>query len=309
MTTTSTPSTAPYEPAVAPAPVAPTRPWLWSVRRELWENRWVYWTPAGLACLLFAGFLLSTFTLPGRLQRLAAADPAAQVRGVSLPFSVVASMLILSTFLTAAFYCAEALHGERRDRSLLFWKSMPVSDLTTVLSKLTVPVLVAPVVAIVATLALQAAMLAVSAVVLARSGAGAGLLFRSLPLVQMPVVMVYGVFVHALWFAPLYAWALFVSAWARRSPLAWVVLPPLALGMAEKVATGSSVVGRFLRWRVLGAMGRAFDPTPGPGPSMLTLAETTPLRFLLSPGLWAGLALTALLVWGAARLRRRLEHA
>jgi ABC-2 type transport system permease protein len=294
-------------PAVAPPPLRPTRPWYWSLRRELWENRWIYVVPLSIALVLLFGFLVSTTWLPARMTRLAGLDPARQVAGVVKPFSVVASLLILSGFVGGAFYCLEALHGERRDRSLLFWKSLPVSDRTAVLAKLAIPLLVVPVVAIVVTLALQLVMLAVSTLVLLVRGSGVGFLWSRLPFAQMPVVMVYGVFAHALWFAPLYSWILFVSSWARRMPLAWVVLPPLALGMAEHVATRSSMVGRLLRWRLLGAMGRAFGPSALAGEPVQSLSQLTPLRFLSSPGLWGGLLVAALLVAAAIHFRRLRE--
>jgi ABC-2 type transport system permease protein len=293
-------------PAVAPPPLRPTRPWYWSLRRELWENRWIYVVPLTLAGVLLFGFLISALWLPARMNRLAGLEPARQVAGVAKPFSIVASLLILSGFVGGAVYCLEALHGERRDRSLLFWKSLPVSDRTTVLAKLAVPLVVVPVVAIAVTLVLQLVMLMVSTLVLAATGSGAGLLWSRLPFVQMPVVMVYGVCVHALWFAPLYAWILFVSAWARRMPVAWVALPPLVLGMAEHVATRSSLVGRLLRWRLMGAMGRAFDTSENGG-MVLSLWDLTPLRFLTSPGLWGGLVVAALCVAGAIHFRRVRE--
>jgi ABC-2 type transport system permease protein len=293
-------------PAVAPPPLRPTRPWYWSLRRELWENRWIYVAPLVIAVVMLLGFLISTTWLPARMTKLAGLEPIRQVAGVARPFSIVASLLILSGFVGGAFYCAEALHGERRDRSLLFWKSLPVSDLTAVLAKLAVPLAVVPTVAIAVTLALQVVMFLASTLVLAASGSGAGFLWSRLPFVQMPIVMVYGVLAHALWFAPLYAWILFVSAWARRMPLAWVVLPPLAIGMAERLVTGSSLVGKLLHWRVLGAMRRAFD-TSGNGGMILSLSDLTPFRFLTSPGLWAGLLFAALCIAGAVHFRRMRE--
>jgi ABC-2 type transport system permease protein len=303
----STQTTAFEPPATAPPPLRPTRPWFWSVRRELWEHRWIYVAPLSVAVVLLFGFLISTTWLPARMSRLAGLDPARQIAGVAKPFSIVASLLILSGFLGAAFYCLEALHGERRDRSLLFWKSLPVSDRTAVLAKLAVPLVVVPVVAIVVTLALQLVMLIASTLVLVATGSGAGLLWSRLPFVQMPLVMVYGVGVHALWFAPLYAWILFVSAWARRMPLAWVALPPIALAMAGKLVVGWSLVGRLLRWRLMGAMSRAFDTSATNGEPVLTLSQITPFRFLLSPGLWGGLLFAALCIAGAIHFRRVRE--
>lgn len=297
----------PLEPATAPTALSPTRHWYWSVQRELWENRWIYVAPLSIAALLLLGFLISTTGLPARMNQVAGLDPARQIAGVARPFSIVAFLLILSGFVVGALYCLEALHGERRDRSLLFWKSLPVSDRTAVLGKLTIPLLVVPMVVIATTLALQLVMVMASTLVLMATGSGAGLLWSRLPFVQMPLVMFYGVFVHALWLAPVYAWILFISAWARRMPLAWVALPPLVLGMAEKVVFGSSLVGRLLRWRLLGAMSRAFDSSAVNVEPVLTLAQITPLRFLLDPGLWGGLLVAALCVAGAIHFRRVRE--
>ena len=57
------------------------------------------------------------------------------------------------------FYCLDALYGERRDRSILFWKSLPVSDLTTVLSKASIPIVVLPLLTFAVTVATQLIML------------------------------------------------------------------------------------------------------------------------------------------------------
>ena len=62
--------------------------------------------------------------------------------------------------------------------------------------------------------------------------------------------VLYGLVVHALWFAPLYAWLLLVSAWARRAPLLWAVLPSLALGVVERMAFGTSHFGSLIRYRL-----------------------------------------------------------
>ena len=70
-------------------------------------------------------------------------DPIKQ-RAIEQPYDVAAMLMILTVFVVGVFYCLDALHGERRDRSILFWKSLPVSDLTTVLSKVIVPLVVLP---------------------------------------------------------------------------------------------------------------------------------------------------------------------
>jgi len=121
------------------------------------------------------------------------------------------------------------------------------------------------------------------------------------PLIQTSFInLTHLVLVHGLWYAPLYGWLLLVSAWAKRVPFLWAVLPPAAIGVVEKLAFNTSYVGTMLRDRLGGLSG---DAPSGDGMNMVMLA--TPLtQFLTAPGLWIGLALTAVFLYGAVRLRR-----
>src|ERR1700747_2188929 len=116
-----------------------TRPFYWSVWRGLWENRSIYVAPILVALVVLFGFLVSTVGLPERRQAVLLLDPAKARAAIQAPYDMAAIMLILTAFIVGVFYCLDALHGERRDRSILFWKSLPVSDLTTLLSKTTIP--------------------------------------------------------------------------------------------------------------------------------------------------------------------------
>ena len=103
-----------------------------------------------------------------------------------------------TTFIIGVFYCLDALYGERRDRSILFWKSLPVSDLTTVLSKASIPLVVLPLLTFAITVVTQLLMLLLSAAVLAGSGLSVTPLTQ-LPLFQMSLVLLYHlVAVHSL---------------------------------------------------------------------------------------------------------------
>ena len=123
-----------------------TRPFYWSVKRELWENRSIYIAPLIVAMVVLFGFLISTGGLPDRRRTVLLLDPATAHAAIEMPYNVAAIMLIFTAFIVGVFYCLDALHGERRDRSILFWKSLPVSDLTTLLSKATIPLIVLPLV-------------------------------------------------------------------------------------------------------------------------------------------------------------------
>src|SRR5688572_4859837 len=105
-------------------PIDSTRPLYWSVRRELWENRSVVLAPLIVAAVVLFGTLLSTISLPKKVRQNAV---------IVQPFQMAPAPIMLAMFIVAAFYSLDALYGERRDRSILFWKSLPVSDRTTVL--------------------------------------------------------------------------------------------------------------------------------------------------------------------------------
>jgi ABC-2 type transport system permease protein len=122
----------------------------WSVRRELWENRSIYVAPLAIAAVIVFGFLVSM--LAAAQTHESAPDKLAQ------PYDF-AAILIMATTLIVAVFCLDALRGERRDRSVLFWKSMPVSDLTTVLSKAAIPLVLLPLLTFVITVATQVIML------------------------------------------------------------------------------------------------------------------------------------------------------
>src|SRR5678810_814772 len=151
---------------------APPQPFYWSVRRELWENRSIYVAPILVAIVVLFGFLVSTIGLPERRQEVLLLDPAKARAAIEAPYNMAAIMLILTAFIIGVFYCLDALYGERRDRSILFWKSLPVSDRTTVLSKAAVPLVILPVLTFIVIVTTQFLMLVWTTIVLLPSGLG-----------------------------------------------------------------------------------------------------------------------------------------
>src|SRR4029079_2714221 len=126
-------------------------------------------------------------TLRHRMLSILALDLAKQGQAVAKPYSFVAALLIATAFLVGVFYCLAALHGERRDRSILFWKSLPVSDRTTVLAKASIPLVVLLALVFVIVGVGQLLILLLNTAVLAGSGAGVGVLWARLPMFQMPI--------------------------------------------------------------------------------------------------------------------------
>lgn len=278
----------------------------WSVRREVWEHRAVWMAPLAVAAFALLAFLVALSV--GHLQKagnFSALSFEKQRQLVMMPFGLAASMVLLTGFVVAAFYCLDALNAERRDRSILFWKSMPVSDLTTVLSKAAIPMVVIPVVAYAVALATQAILLVVAGIGLRSIGADIASLYDRLPVAVMTVSLAYGVAVHALWYAPLFALLLLASVAVRR-PFLWVVLPAVAVQILEKIAFGTGYSSEFIKYRLAGAMVEAFKHDAGRAP-ITQLSQLDPARFFTSPGLWLGLLAAAALLYAATRLRRSKE--
>jgi ABC-2 type transport system permease protein len=297
---------APLDPRVmAPAALAGTRPLYWSIRRELWENRSLYIAPLITAAVFLFGYSISMLHLPRTMRAASAAGAAQLPAGLVMPFSMAASVIIVTGYIAGIFYCLDALYGERRDRSILFWKSLPVSDRTAVLAKAGIPLAVLPAISFAIGLATQLVMLLMASAVLLGNG------FRAAPLwghlLQITPVMFYGLIVHVLWHAPLWGWFLLVSSWARRTPFLWAFLPPLAVEVVAHVAFQSSFFGTFLKYRLLGALTAAFDVEPGREGHVTRLSQLDPLGFLATPGLWLGLIAAAAFVAAAVRLRRNRE--
>jgi ABC-2 type transport system permease protein len=279
------------------------RPFYWSVWREVWENHSLYIAPLAVAGVVLFGALVSASHLPERRQMAMSLTPIARRAAIEVPYDIAAMVIILTAFITGLFYCLDALHGERRERSILFWKSLPVSDVTTVLSKTIIPLVIIPAIIFVIIVATQFVMMLISSAVLMPSGL-AGTTWSNYNLFWQSLVLIYSLIVIALWHAPIYGWALLVSGWARRAPFLWAVMPPLAIGIFEKVTFNTVHTLDLLKYRVFGAGDEAFTFSKHGTIAVDSLIQLTPGRFFSSSGLWIGLVIAVVFVVGAIRLRR-----
>lgn len=280
-----------------------THPFYWSVRRELWENRSIYLAPAGVAAVFFIAFVVTNFHFAATMRSVANLDRGAQRAALAHPYDVISGLMMVTGMIVGAFYCLDALYGERRERTILFWKSMPVSDLTTVLSKASVPLVILPLVTFAVGAATEFLMLLWSSALLLAHGMSAAALWSNIAFGRMSLLLLYHlVTVHALSPAPIYCWFLLVSAWSRRWPILWATLPVVAIAACEKLV--------FNTWHFALAL---VDRLSGGGTDSMTLPDTfptdpmthiTPGRFLTSPGLWIGLLIAAGFLVAAVRVRR-----
>jgi ABC-2 type transport system permease protein len=283
---------------IAPASLSATEPLYWSIRRELWENRSIYIAPLAVAGVALFGFSLGAIAgIWEKTLRLNPAQPQA-------PFDMAAGLMMLTGIVVSVFYCLDALHGERRDRSILFWKSLPVSDVTTVLAKASIPLVILPLLTVAITVALQWVMLLLSSAVVLVSGQSVATLWTKLSFFRMSWLMLYHVLTaHALWPAPIYCWLLLVSGWPRRATFLWAALPLVAIAGVEQIAFHSWHFAAMVGSRLIGAAPTVAMTSPDMFPTD-PMTHIALARFLSNPGLWIGLGVAAIFLAAAVRLRR-----
>ncbi|MGB9233914.1 MAG: ABC transporter permease [Terriglobales bacterium] len=286
---------------IAPAALSATWPLYWSIRRELWENRSIYVAPLAVAGVALFGFFLGSIAgIWEKPLRLNPAQPQA-------PYDIAAGLMMLTGIVVNVFYCLDALHGERRDRSILFWKSLPVSDVTTVLAKASIPLVILPLLTFAITIAMQWLMLLVSSAVLLVSGLSVATLWTKLSFLRMSWLLLYHILTaHALWPAPIYCWLLLVSVWPRRATFLWAVLPLVAIAGVEQIAFHTWRFAAMVGSRLMGVAPTVASASPDMFPTD-PMTHIAPAHFVSSPGLWIGLALAAVFLAAAVRLRRYRE--
>ena len=292
------------------------------VRRELMEHRSGWMVAAVFGGLFVLAAVLGIFGLARvgfndaniTVDMLAEQAELGAVRAVWMVILLpVAMLLAMVTNFVVFFYLLDSLYAERKDRSILFWKSLPVSDLQVVGAKYLTGLLAIP--------ALTVAVFAVTALALwliiggamTWAGAGAYMVQGPAALAQTAVVLVYMFLVTGLWSAPLHGWLLLVSAFAKRFALGWAVLPLVLAVVAERILFGTR---HFLGWiaeRASGGLELAFSGDQDAGlmisegvistfPALTTFL--TPARVLAAPALWTGLVVGLVLFSGAVWLRR-----
>ena len=278
-----------------------TRPFLTLVRRELWEHGSLFWAPLAMALMIIVVSLVSGMVKGSVDIDLGEDRPlpelfgdAEKQRGI---FSLVMAGLVLPQLLVAFvvvfFYLLDGLFTERRDRSILFWKSLPVSDAKTVLSKLFVALVAVPLWSWVLSLVVGLVVFGVlAAQVSGTPAAGLGT-WHGGTWLTVQAAMLGKMAIAALWYLPVAGWLLLVSVLAKRAPFLWATLPFLVLSLAERIALGSNEVGALVAQRLFGFR------------EEVSLIGEFPL--LASPGLWIGVAVGAALVYAAIRVRQRSD--
>jgi ABC-2 type transport system permease protein len=340
--------------ATAPSRVAPhpTHKFKLLLRREFWEHKGGFlWAPIWAGAISLVLTLMALVVGEVSMRRaLAASGGNVQVNGVDvsvngLDLGMLASKMdaesarnlaggIDLASLTSSlwpmvvlgfvvfFFCLGSLYDERKDRSVLFWKSLPLSDGETVLSKATSALLVAPAMAVAASIASMFGFLVlVSVFVLLHHGNPYALIWGPGSPLKVAASMVALIPVYALWALPTVGWLMLCSAWARSKPFLWAILIPVFSGILiswfnlmnvfhlDDGWFWKNVVFRSLlsvfpgTWYASRSMQHAMEiHDPGELANAIQIGKSWAV--FGSPELWVGALAGAAMIYAAIRLRR-----
>jgi len=302
--------------------MSPTTTFITLLRREFWEHRGLLYAPLAVALMLVVFTLLGGGMPRGSVEIHLDGNGAHFVSAMSGPqqrkfFGIVVAGLLVPQLLVAMvvtfFYLLDSLYSERKDRSILFWKSLPVSDAMTVASKAAVALVAVPLIVYVLSLVVSLVVFGVMGLKYSGTELGPLVQWHTLEWFALQGVLLLNIVVAALWYSPVVAALLMISAAARRATVLWAVVPPLILGLVERSTLGTDYVPRFIGYRLTGffdamgmGMGRPVQAsTAEQVERVATLYEkinAAPL--LLNVDLWLGVAAAIALLAIAIRLRR-----
>lgn len=318
------------------------------LRREYWENKGgFFWAPIVAAGLFLVLTMMAIVVGEVAANKAAAAgklriDGEVMINGLDLSKvtsnmkpedaqhlsgGVDLSLIMASTWpflvlgFVVFFYCLGTLYDERKDRSVLFWKSLPVSDSETVWSKVASATVVAPLLTLAAGLAAMFAfLLIVSLVVLIHSGNPVQLLWGPGSPLQVAGILIASLPVSAVWALPTVGWLLLCSAWARSKPFLWAVLIPVFAGLLVSWfdLMQSFEMQTFWFWKniVARALLSVFPGTwvdvaqfvnvdvEGPKDVMKLFSLKSMYSTFLTANIWIGAAAGVAMILAAVRIRR-----
>ncbi len=314
----------------------------WLLRREFWEHKGsILWAPVVVSCLLVAmigiGMLLGSqaehlggaVTVDGRAIDIAKAYNSIDagkkqqlVHAIANHYLAPTAPLFVMLAFLAFFYCLGALHDERRDRSVLFWKSLPVSDTETVLSKVITACVVTPLIVVCLSIVTSLLLMLAGAVALGFHGVNlAGPVLSNADFYLTPLRVIGLLPVYILYALPTVGWLLMVSAWAKSKVFLWAVGTPVLALIAMKWVSYLFGLGIDLNWFIHNVVLRGLAGLiPG---NWFALSQFQPERImeqghgqatgflftqswmsLASPGVWIGAAAGVAMIYAAIRLRR-----
>jgi ABC-2 type transport system permease protein len=297
------------------------------IKREIWEHRSIWITPAAVAFVLtFLAIamviMVAAFgeAINPEIEKIADATIPDGVRRAALAILMLGntSLFIAAMWFLMIFYCLDSLYAERKDKSILFWRSLPITDSETVVSKLLTAVVAIPVATMAGVIVSHILNLVTMSFWLSTEGVNPiRFVWGAVPLFDTWVAVFVFLIAVPIWIAPLLGWFLFISAWAKRGPLLRAILPIAMLPILEYIIFKSWHLGMAIVKRLslesmplydIFDLTELFDSddlqtvVTEDGLSLLSLLDLP--KFLGSGEVWAGLVVCGLFVTAAIYVRR-----
>ncbi len=292
------------------------------MKREFWEHRSIWVTPVAIASVVTLGTVTALAFAGEFAQELDVAIFGAQnIAGDPERRAVLTGLFLGSSWLflfglgiLTIFYALDSLYAERKDKSILFWRSLPVTDAETVLSKLLTALVLIPAVAIAGIVATHLLNLIITSIWVSMKGGDAGILiWGSVPLFDNWMAILVAIYGMAIWMSPFVGWFLFVSAYTKRAPLLMAFLPLILIPMIEGIFSrtahfAEAVWGRGAKIPLFADLDfdRFFDEGhPRVSEEMVSLLNHIDLvKFFTSVDTWLGIVVCGLLTTAAIYVRR-----
>ena len=294
------------------------------IRRELWEHRAIYVMPLVIALLVSLISITGQVAVSGfdhavDIGILAGTNLGENERSAAITVLMISlsSTFVFAMWILTTFYALDALYAERKDRSILFWRSIPVTDFDTLISKLVTALVVIPLVTFAVIAATHLIVLLITSVWLAARGANAWhLIWTAAPFFDNWTATLAFLMALSLWLSPFVGWFLFVSAFTKRSPLLIATLPLAILPLLERIVFETSVFAeaffvRSVKMPLFAGLdniewlfqeGDDFEVVGDAALSLLSLLDLG--QFFGSLGLWSGLVVCGLFTTAAIYVRR-----
>ena len=292
------------------------------IKREVWEHRAIYVTPIAIAVVVslvaLTGMVtVSAFDKHVNMALFTAsnmAGDAERATALTVLFLGTSWVFLFALAILTTFYTLDSLYAERKDKSILFWRSLPITDAETVISKLLTAVFVLPLVMVAAIIVTHLVnLLITTAWVMFKGGDAIHLIWGSVPLFDNWVAALIVTVASAIWMSPLIGWFLFVSAFSKRSPLLMAFMPLIIIPIIEYMffrtkIFASAVFGRGEMLPLFREMDLELffdeDRMKVNEEAVGLLTHLDPAGFLLSPSVWAGVVVCGLFVTAAIYVRR-----
>jgi len=298
------------------------------VKREVWEHKSFWIVPIVVACLSVLGSLYGAGALivaahQGVLSinNVTISGGADTRAGLHVGMLAMASLFNIVMLFMVWFYLMDCLYADRKDRSVLFWRSMPVSDTRMVLAKLFTSMVTAP--------ALMFVLIVITEIVvgiiftIAAAIIGVNVFhdaFYPGTIILTWIVLVFALIQQSLWLLPYWGWFMLCSAWAKKLVIAWAVLIPLGAILIELIVfrthyLTNGIFGHLGRGVMLlggydqhGLHMRAFNGNGGNGaafgaPNNQVITFGSVAHMFALPEMWIGVGIGIVFILGAIWLR------